>query len=181
MVTARDIKADLPDWPDEVIEEWLLRLANRPDTGWPPPDDVSQHAWGPILGWRPLAWWKNVTWKLEDHDVGFDALCAGTKQLTARIADDIEKGNAADNSEARFAEALNHLAKTGAFQKPLVVMKLDDGLSVIDGNHRITALVACQAQAETLKKNGRKVPSATQKIWMGTHADGEVPLDYPES
>jgi hypothetical protein len=38
MVTSEDIKADVPDWPDEVIEQRLLKLADRGrDTGWPPP------------------------------------------------------------------------------------------------------------------------------------------------
>ena len=37
MVTLEEIRKDLPDWPDEVISEWLVYLSNREDTGWPPP------------------------------------------------------------------------------------------------------------------------------------------------
>ena len=171
----------MPGWPDEVIEQWLLELANRPDTGWPPPEDVSERAWGAILGWRPLSWWKNVSWKLEERDVGFAELSTGTKQITVRIVNEVTKGQAADNSEARFNYALNHLARTGEFQKPLVAMNLADGLSVLDGNHRITALIVCEAQANAFRQNGRKVPSMTQKVWIGAHVDGDVPLDYPSS
>ena len=75
---------------------------------------------------------------------------------------------------------MEHLLKTGEFQKPLVVMELEDGLSVIDGNHRVTALIACQAQNDAILQKGGKVPATKQKIWMGTHAKGEVPLDYPD-
>jgi hypothetical protein len=42
------IKNDLPAWPDEVIKEWLLYLANRDDTGWPPPDPLGHHSWDPL-------------------------------------------------------------------------------------------------------------------------------------
>ena len=41
------------------------------------------------------------------------------------------------------------------------------------GDQRLTKL--------TIKRSGRKVPSTTQKVWLGTHADGEVPLNYSES
>jgi hypothetical protein len=33
MVALADIKKDLPTWPDDVIEQWLLYLADRADTG----------------------------------------------------------------------------------------------------------------------------------------------------
>lgn len=180
MVAFEDIKADLSDWPDEVIREWLLGLANRADTGWPPPDNVNHHPWGAILGWRPLSWWKNVSWNLEDQDLSFPNLCNDTQQITLRVANEIEQGNASDNSEARVKKAVIHLVQTGVFYAPPVVMKLEDGLSVIDGNHRITALITAQANAELFAKNGRQVPSTTQKVWMGTHANGEVPQDYPD-
>ena len=102
MGTAENIKAELPDWPDEVIEEWLLRLANRADTGWPPPQDVNFHAWGPILGYRPLSWWKDVTWQLDERDVGFDALCKDTKQIAVRMVAEINKEKQATTAKHDF-------------------------------------------------------------------------------
>jgi hypothetical protein len=181
MVTAADIKADLPNWPDQVIEDWLLHHANRgAEIGWPPPNDVNFHPWGPIIGWRPLSWWKDVSWTLEEHEIGFDSLCNDSKQAAIRIADEINKDEAQDNSDARFESAAKHLTSTGEFHTPLVVMKQGDGLSVLDGNHRVTALISCQAQAEAIKQQGGKVPSTKQKIWMGSHAKGQVPLDCPD-
>ena len=49
MVTLADIKKDLPTWPDDVIEQWLLYLADREDTGWPPPNPLGDHSWAHIL------------------------------------------------------------------------------------------------------------------------------------
>jgi len=180
MVTVQDIKKDLPNWPDEVVSGWLLGLANRLDTGWPPPADINDHARGPILGWRPLAWWKNVTWTLEEQDLSYDALCKGTQKIAVDMVKEIEEGDASDNSEERFKRALGHLVEAGEFQVAPVVMKLDDGISVIDGNHRVTALLSTQANSEGLAEQGLKTPRTQQKVWMGQHSDGEVPLDYPE-
>jgi hypothetical protein len=39
-VSLADIKNDLLSWPDGVIGQWLFHLANRADTGWPPPDPL---------------------------------------------------------------------------------------------------------------------------------------------
>lgn len=36
MVDVADIKKDLPAWPDDVIDQWLLYFANEPECGWPP-------------------------------------------------------------------------------------------------------------------------------------------------
>src|SRR5689334_23380005 len=125
MVTAQQIKADLPGWPDQVIQEWLLRLANRSDTGWPPPADVNFHAWGPILGYRPLSWWKNVSWKLEGRDVSFNELCKDTRQIALQTAGEFQKDY--QTTKARVKRALDSLATTGKFQAPPVAMKLSDG------------------------------------------------------
>jgi hypothetical protein len=31
MVFLADIKKDLPEWPDDLIEQWLLYFANEPE------------------------------------------------------------------------------------------------------------------------------------------------------
>jgi len=174
VVDLATIKADLPDWPDDVIKQWLLKLANRgPDTGWPPPEDLDGNAWKYILGGRPPSWWKKVTWKLEDRDVNFEALSRGTKL----IVNDMLGGDDTAEPDARLIGAANYVAKHGSFPKPLVAMQLEDGLSVLDGNHRVAALCACQAIPDTVSKKGGTPPLKSQKVWMGTHAAGEVPFD----
>jgi len=42
MVLLADIKKDLPAWPDNVIKQCLVHLANRDSTGWPPPEPLGQ-------------------------------------------------------------------------------------------------------------------------------------------
>jgi hypothetical protein len=43
-------------------------LADRQDTGWPPPDPLDDHPWTHILSDKPVAWWSKVQWKLEKVD-----------------------------------------------------------------------------------------------------------------
>jgi hypothetical protein len=181
LVDFATIKADLPHWPDDVIDQWLLRLANRgPDTGWPPPEPLGTHAWKYILGGRPLSWWKNVTWSLEEREVDFGRLCQGTKRIVNNMIDGHINGNPnlySADSDVRFRSALSHIAKTGTLPRPLVVMQLRDGLSVIDGNHRVAALCTCQAGAAEIAKKGGVAPLLKQQVWLGAHSTGEVPFD----
>jgi hypothetical protein len=73
MVELADIKKDLPGWPDEIVGEWLLYLANREDTGWPPPDPLAG-SWAAILGGRSVPWWQNVSWHKQATDCSLHAL-----------------------------------------------------------------------------------------------------------
>jgi hypothetical protein len=61
MVEMAEIKNDLPDWPDDVIEQWLHYFAQ--DCGWPPPEPLGDHRWSGLLGGKPLSWRKKVSWK----------------------------------------------------------------------------------------------------------------------
>jgi hypothetical protein len=56
MVTVEDVKKDLPDWPDDVVDQWLVYFANEPDGGWPPPNPLGDHRWRRLFRGRPLSW-----------------------------------------------------------------------------------------------------------------------------
>lgn len=181
-VSTADIKRDLPMWPDEVIELWLLYLANRSlgDTGWPPPEPLGLHPWAFILGFKPLSWWRDVAWKRKKTDCTYSSLCQGTKLIVKGMFDAKANGTLDEESTARFKKASDHLMRNGGFREPPVAMRLADGLSILDGNHRITAFCALQeVPAESLEKRGLKKPAPEQELWIGTHSRGEVPLDDP--
>jgi hypothetical protein len=181
LVEFSEIKADLPDWPDEVIQEWLLPLANRgDDTGWPPPAPL-KGAWKGILGGRTLAWWKQVMWKLEEREVTFGALSNRSRQLVQGMLDAHVNNIPNDyagmlNGKKRFLSAGQYVSEHGTFPKPLVAMQSKDGLSVIDGNHRLTALCFRQAASERVINVSGVPPSKLHKLWLGTHQNGEVPI-----
>jgi hypothetical protein len=179
-VTLADIKRDLPHWPDEVIELWLFYLANRADTGWPPPDPLGMHPWAFILGFRPLPWWREVTWRLEKTDCTLPTLCQGTKAIVQRMLTEKANGTIDEETGTRFKKASYFLMRNGKFNERPIAMRLADGLSILDGNHRASAFCGLQVvPAEMLEKRGLQKPAPEQELWIGTHSRGEVPLDYP--
>jgi hypothetical protein len=181
VVELADIKKDLPHWPDEVIEEWLLKLANRgADTGWPPPEPLGNHAWKYILGRRPLSWWKDVTWNLEDSELTFDSLCGASKRIVRDMLDGHVNGKPNPisqilNSRARFLSAGKYVSENGTSPKPLLVIRKADGLSVLDGNHRVSALCFRQLASERIVNISGVAPAKKHKVWVASHPRGEVP------
>jgi hypothetical protein len=177
-VSLADIKGDLPTWPDNVIDQWLLYLANRDDTGWPPPNPLGHHPWTYILGHRPIPWWREVTWKREEIDCGFANLTQSTKSIVTRMLAEITSGNVDEGTKRRFNNAFHYILNNAAFPKPLITMKTASGLSVPDGNHRAAAFCGLQQMpAEQFEQRGLRKAAQVQDVWVGTHSRGEAPLD----
>ena len=111
-VSLAAIKNDLPAWPDDVIKEWLLYLANRDDTGWPPPDPLGHHSWAFILGHRPLPWWREVTWKLEKTECSFAKLAPSTQAIVTKMLSQVTSGKADAGTQRRYRPSVpSHLAQ----------------------------------------------------------------------
>jgi hypothetical protein len=179
MISLTDIKQDLPSWPDDVIDQWLLYLAKRPDTGWPPPDPLGSHPWTHILGDKPIAWWKNVAWQLQTVDCSFETLSVNTRSIVSKMYDaqmrGVRSSYSDENTTKRFKSALYNLLHNGVFPKPLIAMQIETGLSILDGNHRIAAHFASQKMpADQLQEKGLQQPSREQEVWIGRHSGGEV-------
>jgi len=177
-VSLADIKNDLPAWPDDVIEQWLLYLADRDDTGWPPPDPLGHHPWTYILGHRPISWWREVTWTREKIDCSFASLSQSTKAIVTRMLAEVTSGNVEQSTKRRFDSAFHYILNNAAFPKPLITMKVGDGLCILDGNHRAAAFCGLQKMpAEQFEQRGLQKSSQVQEVWVGTHSRGETPLD----
>jgi len=178
LVALADIKADLPDWPDDVVDQWLLNLANQEGMGWPPPIPFNGHRWQYIIV-KPVSWWKKVTWTKESRDCSFDALSLNSRKIMNSMFEalvlGIENGYGGDNSKKRFESCLSYLAVKGQFPRVPVTMPIETGLSILDGNHRVYSLTFLQSVPEPeLKKQGITRPSVIQDVWVAKHADGEV-------
>jgi hypothetical protein len=178
MVTLAEIKTDLPDWPDDVVDQWLLNLANQEGMCWPPPVPFAGHRWEYIIV-KPISWWKKVNWSQEQRDCSFDNLSLNSRKIMnamfLALVQGVDNGYGGDNSQARFQSCLKFLAVKGRFPRPPVTMQIDTGLSILDGNHRVYSLTFLQSTPDAeLKKLGIERPSALQSVWVGTHEDGEV-------
>jgi hypothetical protein len=177
MVAVADIKKDLPNWPDEVIEIWLLPLANQQGMGWPPPNPFGASDWQWVLAEKNIGWWKKVDWKLEQKDCSFDKLAHATRRVVNEILQTYAFARKMSNEAApeAFSRELRHVFDNGRFLRPVVVMSVVSGLSVIDGNNRIAALYcALSPPDEFFEKVDKQRPSAIQQAWHGVHQDGEM-------
>lgn len=178
MTTLQDIKKDLPDWPDDVIDQWLLKLANQTGMGWPPSEPLTGR-WKLLLT-HPVSWWEDVTWTQEKRDCSFDKLSIDGRKTMNNMYDALVEGQdngfGGDNSPARFQRQLRIVAITGQFERPPVLFPIASGLSPLDGNHRIFAHhIALQMTDEDLAKYKVRRPDAIQTVWIASHENGEDP------
>jgi hypothetical protein len=177
MVDIADIKEDLPEWPDDVIHQWLLYFANEPDCGWPPPEPLEGHRWAGILGGRSLSWWKKVSWKKETVTCDTVKLSNKTRDIVQGMIAEIGAGTADAVTRRRFDQSFHFILNNAAFPKPILAMKVPSGLEVVDGNHRMSAFCALQIMPDAKFAELKLTKAAAdQEAWIGTHSDGEAPV-----
>ena len=180
MVSITEIKTELPSWPGGVLEQWLLPLANQWDAGWPVPNPLGMHRWAWILGHRPISWWQDVSWSLCAKDCSYSALSRDTRKIEDRINNEISFGGADEATERRYMAAYKYILEHASFPRPLVVIDLPYGVSVLDGNHRIAAYCFLRKAPDyAFGLINLRRPPAIQETWVGTHVRGELPLDVP--
>jgi hypothetical protein len=139
MVDVADIKKDLPNWPDDVIDQWLFYFANEPDCGWPPPEPLGDHRWKGILGGRPLSWWRDVTWNKETVKCDVASLSKKSQAIVSGVISEVNAGKADAVTKRRFDHSFHFILNNAAFPKPILAMKVSSGLEVVDGSHRMSA------------------------------------------
>jgi len=163
------IKKDLPNFPDEVIVDWLEPFAIS--NGWPPADP----RWRGILG-RSVDEWKNTSWQKVEVDLNTLQYAQETHDAINGLRDAyiLHKKNAFSESlgksgEQRYLQAFSYTIEHGIFPKPVVILQQDCFYHLVDGNHRFLALkYALQLQTELLeisKIERDKFEVELQKKW----------------
>ena len=183
------IKKDLPNFPNEVIEEWLMPYAKT--IGWPPTND----RWVGILSARPLTFWRSTIWEQAKLDLSLITFSGETLNCFSGLRDaylfgkDNSYARFIDNGKQRYLSALSYILRTGNFPKPIHLLLENNEYSIVDGNHRFTAWWAAAQMADAIiktEKNGNseatkqlrvslaqkwnvediKLPSALQNVWI---------------
>jgi len=177
MVTVEQIKKQLPNWPDEVVNEWLLYFAL--DVGWPPQEPLGTDRWGGILGNRPLSWWADVEWKQETVDCSRASLSDITQFRIADVSDPYYGSKASKAEQLQYRKPFQYLLEHGSFANPALAMRDNGKLRFIDGHHRLAALTDLHEKAADglFEKPGRQRPAVKQSVWIGKHPKGELPND----
>jgi hypothetical protein len=85
-------------------------------------------------------------------------------------------GAPSTTTKRRWDNLFRYILNDGTFPVAPVVMRRPEGLSPIDGTHRMAVLSAIRSipdAAFAAKKMAK--PSNDQNVWMGKHKDGELP------
>ena len=141
-------KAMLPNMPDEVFDTWLLPII-RGHNSWPYSNILSPHPsqrWHQYFGLLTLCDISNLLW--DRISLTFDMGCLD--QLSnATINTLIEKhiynfdttgGFNVRDSKKRFFGFVEFIKRTGNIPAPIIGINTDNGLRILDGNHRLSAL-----------------------------------------
>lgn len=173
--TVEEIRTSLPDWPDDVISLWLAPLAQRSDTGWPPPSPIVRSAWRHILAGHDLEWWKPVRWVLQEEPIAQESLSArdqatASKMYRAYFADEFNEFVMIPTGRDRVLRAAEYTLAHGTWPQPPVALRAADGLQLVDGHHRLVALLMCSnlSPQDSAARRGASLAPA-HRIWIGAH------------
>lgn len=144
------IKASLPNFPDQVIESWLLPFAI--ERGWPPylaDGHTASKGWEYLLLMKPKAFWLACTWSLQSIDLSLSDLSPLSRQAISDLSKAIlvQEQNPCSNiinSKERLSRALAYLRRHEQHAAPPILVELQGGYSVADGNHRLAAYFLLQ-------------------------------------
>jgi len=151
------IKKDLPNFPAEIIKDWLLFYAN--DIGWPP----DHERWQGILFCKTLQFWQSVSWNKQDLNLSEVLFSRKTNEIFEGLKEAyvynkenfFSKNN--PSGERRYLNAFKYIIQEGQFPKPICILRENDQYSIVDGNHRYTAWWASRQlinEINNAEKNG---------------------------
>lgn len=169
------IKKDLPNFPDEVIKDWIEPYYEK--HGWPPVD-----TWNGVLFNENFEFWKEVEWKKESLDLTkikysnewskvFSDLYFA--YIQKNINDTFFGRELGETGKARLFSALLYILETGFFPKPICLLLKNNEFSIVDGNHRFLAwqfLLETNYQLENLSLENKieklkDLKSSYSKSW----------------
>lgn len=134
----QQITRDLPQFPPDVIEDWLIPFAAR--DGWPP----TSSKWTPLLLNRPLWFWQSLSWEQQTVPVAQSAFddrswAAITGLVEAHVEGRVNAYSSISNSKRRFYRSLKYVLQNGRLPKPPVLLH-SGWHSIADGNHRLASM-----------------------------------------
>ena len=155
MTLFEDIKKDLPNFPDEVVWEWLLPCANN--YGWPP----KRKKWEGILLFKAVKFWQVKKWEKQNIDLNRDIFSQETNDVfnglyNTYILDQDNLYSNIENGKLRFENALSYLLKNGIFPKPIYLLFEQNQYSIADGNHRFVAWYCALQLAKEIENAGKE-------------------------
>jgi hypothetical protein len=190
------VQADLPNFPAEVIEIWLLPFAR--ELGWPPERSSDPWTFRLRMAGEGLEYWRSVTWELVDADLAalpladdFTACPRGMYEAYVSGVENAYAGMRDRGGMRRYMRVCKSMLETGLFPRPIIMRERSGRYDVVDGNHRYLAWSTVpllrsvlpklpqERASEILHKLKEKwgiaelAPlSPTQPVWIGREPQG---------
>lgn len=140
------LKATLPNFPDEVLEQWLQPYANS--EGWPPSESSTatlSGRWRYLLKNKPLSYWQSLTWEKVTRHISIHDLHPQWQEIIVQMVFGAVQGqrnlysNSITDLAVRFNRILAYFHEHGVFPAPPALLIEDKKLTILDGNHRMSA------------------------------------------
>jgi hypothetical protein len=176
-----DLRADFPDMPEEVLNEWLKPYVEM--LGWPPSKDkceLPQGRWRGILSVKPVAFWARVQWRIEESSLELEDLNAETQRILLCLGEAHYCGKQNEYSgitdgKKRLAKILAYIIAHGCIPSVLVFLEEGSKLSIIDGHHRLVAYFINKdpKQRQAMRQGlSRDLPpfNTTLRKWIGSYS-----------
>ena len=141
----KEIKRDLPKFPDEIIDAWILDFAK--DIGWPPGNPMldPEKRWGAILRSKDLEYWAKIKWQKEKQTLApKDFVYEDQKSITGLIltnvfgVPNIYSLTMSDTKE-RFDRICEYMKTNGSFPGTVAIVDIENKYLIADGCHRLAA------------------------------------------
>jgi hypothetical protein len=123
-----------------------------------------------------VSWWQNVTWSLEKTNCGLTELTPKAQADVMDIRNEISGGAPSESTKRRWDNIFQYTLNAGTFPVAPIIMRRPEGLSPIDGTHRLAVFSGLQMMPnEQFAALKLEKPALEQDVWIGTHKDGELP------
>jgi hypothetical protein len=138
------IKKDLPNFPDDVVEQFLLPYAKK--LGWPPENckNDSNNRWKNILRSNDLAYWRQVGWnkeilKLSPHELLSKdyKIVVDLMRTNVQVQDTFYRIML--DSKERFDRICLHLKQESVYPRTVAIERIGGKYRILDGCHRLSA------------------------------------------
>jgi hypothetical protein len=144
-------RSTFPNFPEEIFRLWLDdRICH---SGWPP----NGPEWEGFLFGRCISRWQQVVWEKDSFAIAPDSL-SSTAFTFIRLIVDAAVGDRENvmsmyipDSKDRFNSALSYVQKNGVLPGTVLLLEGADGYDIVDGNHRIAALLANWSQTSQVQ------------------------------
>jgi hypothetical protein len=143
------IHADVPNFPEEVVDSWLVPMV-RSGAGWPP---APWSRWNRILLGRPLSFWQGLAWSKVRVPLNSLSLAPESLRIVQGLIDANVHGisntysQQIRDSRGRFNRILRYVRTRGELPVPPVLLRVGIQYRVADGNHRVAAWLYAEPAA----------------------------------